>query len=374
MDRDLLLQAFAKQIYGFQPHADWDSSWELLHEHATDSGMRRQQWALQISTARGATRIVVLVDLPRKLAGAEAQSFPAFLGLNFHGNHTLSDDAAIFDIHSQDPAVVGHLYYAGLREQIEVPVPRGHHQHRWPSELITASGYAAITACYLQLGPDSIELFNEGMYSLFSDAGMLDRPPHQWSGLGIWAWVCSRILDGITAGKLTEIDPKKVLAVGHSRLGKAALWAAACDERFAGVISNNSGCMGAALSRAVGETPALLAQVRPYWFTREFNEMMAEPARPLTVDQYQLLELIAPRLLYVASASDDAPADPEGEFISWMKAARAWGAISSSIEFPQLNTARTMGDLPLGYHLREGGHEMMPWDWEQWLRFADRWL
>ncbi|MGO1972810.1 MAG: alpha/beta hydrolase family protein [Propionibacteriaceae bacterium] len=367
---------FREEVYGRAPTDGWDLSWELLHEHATATHLLRQQWALIISTELGTHRCVVLVDLPEGARSDKgAMGVPAFLGLNFRGNHACTADPDVFDIQRESPERCGPIHYQGLREDVTLPVSRGVEAHRWPAELVTSRGYVAITSCYLQCGPDSIDIFRHGIHRLFSTSTVDTRESHDWGSLSIWAWLLSRILDALHGGMVPAVDASRVAVVGHSRLGKAALWAAAQDSRFAAAISNTSGCMGAAASRSVGETPELLSRVRPQWFAPRFNETIRAD-EPVPVDQYQLLAAIAPRPVYVASASEDAPADPEGEFRSLCTAAPAWGVDPGAAipQFPAPDTVRSWGDVPLGYHLRRGEHEMMPWDWIQYLSFADRWL
>lgn len=372
-----VMARFRDDVYGHSPGAGSDLTWELLAQHVTANGMRRQQWALEVRTVHGSHRCVVMVDLPDS-----PSPVPAFLGLNFLGNHACTADPEVLDVQHRPEAQCGRFHGDGLREPVTLPVPRGVQAHRWPSELATGRGYAMITSCYLQCGPDSIEMLHRGLHPLLfpgdghgASPATAARGAHDGGGIAMWAWMLSRILDAVGSGMCPEVDAGKVAVVGHSRLGKAALWAAAQDRRFAAAISNDSGCMGAAASRPVGETPEVLARIRPYWFAPRFTESVLGGA-PLPVDQHQLLAAIAPRPLYVASASDDANADPEGELLSLLTSLPAWGVRTESepLELPAPDTVRRWEDAPLGYHLRRGPHEMMPWDWIQWLDAADRWF
>ena len=169
-------------------------------------------------------------------------------------------------------------------------------------------------------------------------------------------------------------DGTRVIVHGHSRLGKAALWAAAQDERFAAAISNNSGCMGAAIDRGVGESHEVITTAFPHWFTPAFGALIAAGGSP-EVDQHQLMACIAPRPLHVNSASEDLHADPEGEFEGWRRASAAWtGHADTSTTFPSPGGSVRIPGAPLSYHLRPGGHAVERFDWEHWLDFADRCL
>ncbi|WP_372423275.1 glucuronyl esterase domain-containing protein [Salinarimonas chemoclinalis] len=201
-----------------------------------------------------------------------------------------------------------------------------------------------------------------------SPRGGGERVEHAAPGaIALWAWAYSRLVDVALAR--SEIDPARIVVAGHSRLGKAALLAAAHDTRIAGVFANNSGCLGVRPSAVRrGETPEALAARFPHWPTPAFA---ADPRPPEGLDQQDLLAAIAPRRLYAASASEDAWADPEGERAGLVAAAPAWRALGCDV--PEIDAeaslvpgaAFTAG--PLGWHLRAGPHDLTRADWERAL-------
>lgn len=242
----------------------------------------------------------------------------------------------------------------------------------WPAEEIIARGYGVAALQTDQVAPDDSVTWASGVVRLFEGDNQASRPPDAWKTIAAWSWAASRAMDYFETDPL--VDASRVAVVGHSRGGKAALWAGAQDERFGLTISNNSGCAGAALSRRpVGETVAGVNLVFPHWFADNFRQY-GNNEGALPVDQHMLVALVAPRAVAVASASNDEWSDPEGEYLGLAYASPVyalWG-------LPPIDPAampRAGASLfvaPRGYHVREGEHALTAWDWQRYADVADR--
>lgn len=237
----------------------------------------------------------------------------------------------------------------------------------WPAEEMLERGYGIAALQVGDLAPDDADTFTEGVIRLF-EGDTASRPDDAWMALAAWGWGASRALDYFETNP--RIDSDRVAVVGHSRGGKAALWAGAEDERFALVVSNDSGEGGAALARRdFGETVERINTQFPHWFTANYKQYNGRPA-DLPVDQHMLLALVAPRALYVASAQDDAWADPRGEFLSLSHSSPAYELFGEAAigpdDMPAVDTPLVVGSR--GYHVRTGGHNLTTYDW---MRFAD---
>lgn len=241
----------------------------------------------------------------------------------------------------------------------------------WPAEQMIARGYGIAALQVGDLAPDNNGKFREGVIRLFEGSSEGPRAPDAWAGLAAWAWGGSRALDYFETD--ARVDARRIAVVGHSRGGKAALWAGAEDERFALVISNESGEGGAALARRnFGETLSRITETFPFWFAADYRSFAGREAS-LPVDQHMLLSLVAPRALYVASADEDLWSDPRGEFLSLAHSSPVfalWGdrAIDPrampALEQPMMSGRR-------GYHIRRGPHNLTPYDWDRFADFAD---
>ena len=239
----------------------------------------------------------------------------------------------------------------------------------WPVRQLLADGYAAAAFYASSLAPDGDESWKqEGMYPLFY--GTAERPSYGFGCLAAWAFGAQRVLDTLLT--CPEIDPSRISVAGHSRAGKAALWAAVQDQRFETVLVNNSGCCGAALNKGKsGEQVSSMCQMMPRWFCPNFLSYDQVPVEQMPFDQDELLAAMAPRPVFVTSGSRDYWSDPEAEFRSVCSAGQVYSALGLSPctqeTYPAPQNAFCEGMV--GYALREGPHDMTAWDWRQFCRF-----
>ncbi len=244
----------------------------------------------------------------------------------------------------------------------------------WPAEEIIARGYAAIGFYTPEVDPDKHDGFKDGVHGIFDPRPEGQRPGDAWGTIAAWAWGASRVMDYLETDK--DIDATRIGVLGHSRGGKAALWAGAQDERFGIVISNDSGSTGAALARGKqGESIAAINKSFPHWFCANYKTYNNREEE-LPVDQHMLLSLMAPRPVYVASATKDQWADPANEFRSAVSAAPVFrlfgleGLKTSTMPPPD----KPINHGHIGYHLREGSHNLGLSDWNWFMDFADKHL
>jgi hypothetical protein len=355
---------FENEVYGRVPEQSITANVSLVsHDrNALEEKAVRKEVVLSFESGGRHLDLNVLMYLPAKSEGPT----PAFVGLNFYGNHTIHTDPGIT---LSNKWTDSEQAFSDLNDR-KIAGTRGSRATHWPVERILERGYALVTMHYYDVDPDFDDGFQSGVHALFYREGQGRPDPDKWGSISAWAWGLSRIMDYLETD--ADIDHTRVAVMGHSRLGKTALWAGAQDERFSIVISNNSGCMGAALSRRkYGETVGDIIGRFPYWFCDNFAKY-AGREEELPIDQHMLIALIAPRPVYVASADLDLWADPKGEFL----AARAATEVYRLFGNDGLATDR-QPDLhrpimkTIGYHIRKGKHWVTDYDWDCFMDFAD---
>jgi hypothetical protein len=366
-----ILYYFEQEIYGIQvkiPSNFVLQSKLMLQEEVTygATAVMHQEWSLVwMDTLKGRVQL----EVPMSLFIPREQSVKGvFVSLNFFGNATMD---TLKTIPLNTAYIPNNERFKIVNHQL-TEASRGTSAWRWPIAEIMASGYALATCYAGDFAPDHRAHFREGVLQHDQHSRRFNR--HASGAIGAWAWGLNQMLTALEKSPaLSKSLPR--IVVGHSRLGKAALWAGVTDSRWDMVISNNSGCLGAAQSkRPVGEDVYRITKRFPYWFARRCKHYAKHEAL-LQLDQQMLLALAAPRPLYVASAIQDEWADPEGEYLSWCYAQEVYALYAESpktpCQFPAVNQPQMLKGLPMGYHVRKGDHDITLYDWKRFMEFGD---
>jgi len=306
VDRSTVIKDFGRYVYGITPPTDVLVESRVLEYQGAFGAGSRSTHELSIATELGSHRVELLLCLPN------TDQSPVFCGLNFNGNDDMLEKS--------------------------------------PIDLLLRNGYGFATVHAGAFEPDREDSAAEGVRAILPPA--TGEAP--WGTIGVWAWGLSLLRRQLET--YAHVLDGGVIAIGHSRMGKAALWSAAQDPGFAAVISNAAGCTGDALHRHHGEGAEDIAAITSnfgYWFTPGYADYAGRDDE-LPVDQDQLLASIAPRPVCVGSGSEDAWANPEGQFLAALSARR-----------------RNGGTGPVGFHLRPGGHGLTTEDWRQYLAFCN---
>lgn len=367
--RPELLELFAKLVYGRTPGgAPAEMHWAVtsVDRHALNGTAVRKEVTIWFTAGERGPALHLLIYQPAQ--PVPPGGWPTFLGLNFFGNQSVNSDTGITLSTAWMAASEAHH----IVDHRTSEASRGTHAARWQVETVLARGFATATAYYGDLCPDRPDGITEAAGALFGTLPAEQRHDDEWGAIGIWAWGLSRAMDYLVTD--TDLDAKRVAVHGHSRLGKTALWAGAQDERFALVISNDSGSAGAKLMRRrFGSSIAYATKAFPFWWCRNYATFGGRED-DLPIDQHELIALIAPRGVHVGSASEDLRADPRGEFLGVRHADpvyRLHGRAGLGTEAMPAVGSAALGD-GLAYHIRSGPHDITAVDWQYYLEFAER--
>lgn len=347
--RKEILALYENVMYGRIPPRPEVVRFEITRETPNVLGGRglRREVTLHFQNGTKTHTAKALWYLPNN----RKENIPVIVGLNFKGNAGCTDETDL-----------------PLEEREE----RGVQAHRWQIPMLLDAGFSLITAPRNHFFPDHIDGRKDSIFALFHPREELTPDARQYTAISAWAWGYSRLLE--LAMTDARIDERCIWAHGHSRLGKTALWCAANDIRFAGTVSNDSGCCGAALFRdKIGEQIDFMVKNLSWWSPKALDEY-AKREDALPFDQHWLAALIAPRPLLIASATEDTWADPFNEY----RCAKAVGEVYrlfgangiGSAHFPAPEQP-IFGDR-VGYYLRTGKHDVTATDWKFVLEFIRR--
>jgi hypothetical protein len=360
--RPELKRLFQHYMYGVMPPAPREPRFTAEREERKflDGKATKREVAIDLGPA-GAPRMQLLVVVPndRKVPA------PVFVGPNFAGNHTVVSDPSVALPTSWMPP-----HFPGVKDSRATDAGRGTQADVWAIDDAIERGYAVATFYCGDVAPDHPGRA-DGVFPVYRQDGQSPGGPTEWGAVAAWAWGISRAVDYLVTDG--DLDRERIAVVGHSRLGKAAIVAAAFDERIALAIPHQAGCGGTAPSRGKeGESVKQINDRFPHWFDGVFKSFNEQPER-LPFDQNGLVALVAPRPVLFTNAVDDRWANPEGQF-QVLKAAdpvyRFLGA--EGLDADEMPRVGRLVDSTLGYHIRPGKHAMGRDDWKVFFDFADK--
>ncbi len=340
------LQAlFAEHMYGTMPPPPGNTTAEVVGEDRAwlNGQATLRELRLRFGPA-GTPPIHLLLATPNQAKGP----VPVFVGLNFNGNH----------------AIVTAPWVRQPEPARGEPVGRGANADTYPIELIVPRGYAVATMYNGDVRMDRPEV---------ADSVQAHYPQYNFAAIAAWAWGLHRAVDYLVMDP--RLDAKRIAVVGHSRNGKAALVAAAYDDRIAVAMPCQAGCGGTAPSRGmVGESVERINTVFPHWFCDRFKSYNRCP-EGLPFDQHELVAICAPRPVLFTNATDDTWANPRGQFEVLMAADEVYRLLGvDGLGAAEMPLEGQVLDSRLGYWIRPGKHAMGREEWPIFLAYADRWL
>ncbi len=354
--RPEIIRLFEENQYGKMPGRPADMSFDVFDKGtpAFDGKAIRRQVTIYFSKDKTGPKMDLLLYLPADAKGP----VPVLLSGSFSANSNAVEDPGV---------KVGEIWG---RDQKKVPASQGRPFGRLPVPAFVKEGFGVATVYYGDIDPDFPGGVPLGVRALYLKPGQTKPAADEWGAVSAWAWGLSRALDYLQTDP--GVDGKKVALTGVSRLGKTVMWAGAHDERFAMVIASCSGEGGAALSRRnYGETIAhLVANGRyPYQFAENYAKY-AEHPETAPMDANLLVALIAPRPLLLQTGNTDKWSDPKGEFLAAVAAEPVYKLFGKQgLGTDQMPAASQPILHDMGYMMHDGGHGMVPSDWDVYIRF-----
>lgn len=376
--RKEILGIFAREMFGAEPPAPEAVVTELQDEKKTVDGHAvRRQYKMWFKADRTGPCLNWIVWIPAHVK----KTVPVISFLNYRGNHELVPDADV-------PVMTAWSrtgekapdHHATEKTRGDLQNPNG--ATVFPLGTILARGFAVMSACYCEVSPDpehDAPDANAYPQETFAYGGVFElwgaRDPRRTdnvTAIGAWGWALSRGLD--LAERIPEIDVRKAVVTGCSRLGKAALLAAARDERFAVCVPNQAGGGGVTLAkRDYGENVSTENRMFTHWYCTAYAKYAENPAKTLTFDQHLLCACVAPRALLV-EGFDQPWFDTKGEFLALKAASPAWELLCGEglpkVGWPDDFDASAIGRR-LGYVRRCENHGISAYDWMWTMDFAD---
>jgi hypothetical protein len=355
--RPEILEMFETQQYGRAPGRPAGESFEVVDKGtpALNGKAIRKQVTIYLAKDKSWQKIHLLIYLP----ATAKKPVPMLLSINFSAASNAVDDPGV---------PTGEVWDA--KTNTLIPATKGRSFGRLNVEPLLDAGFGVATFYYGDVDPDYLNGFSNGIRAHYLKPGQTERAADDWGSVAAWGWGMSRVEDYFETDK--DIDAKRVAIHGVSRLGKTVMWAGAHDQRFAAVIASCSGEGGAALShRDYGETIAhLVAPTRfPYQFAPNYAKYAGFPDKA-PMDAHMLIALIAPRPVLLQTGSTDTWSDPKGEFL----AAVAAGPVYKLLGKDGLDTdvwpeAKQPILHDISYYMHDGGHGMVPSDWDIYIQF-----
>lgn len=361
--REEIIKLYDENIYGYSPSRPKNMSFNVVEEdrNALNGKAIRKQVVINLLGNEDGPKINMLIYLPAKLK----KPAPLFLGLSFSPVHEVYPDKKII-IHDE--------WDRRKTKTKIIPTEESRGTAKgWEIDKCIDRGYGIAIIYYCDLEPDFIGGSKFGIKPYFYKKGQTEPAANEWGAISQWAWGLRRGMDYLEKDK--DVDSKRVIIVGHSRLGKSALWAGAQDKRFAAVVSSCSGEMGAALARRdFGETVDTIGLKFPHWFCENFQKYKKH-WNDLPVDSHMLISLIAPRPVFISTGSEDPWSDPKGQFLAAVAAGPVFRLLGKedlgTVQMPPL-------DAPiyntLGFQIHKGIHAVLSEDWDKFLYFADKFV